>query len=113
VESSETASLRSPRIAAVNPAQRSGFNAFVEWQNQKQLGNHVVMFINRTMNPVQYTARQDLFESRRDELNVVLAFCGLSVGADGKVRQDVRLADLPGPGTDCGVVTGPSAEKVE
>jgi hypothetical protein len=49
------------------------FNAFVEWQNRKQVGNHVLMFINRAMNPVQYTAKQDLFESRRDELNVVLA----------------------------------------
>jgi uncharacterized protein (TIGR02391 family) len=63
------------------------FNALVEWQNEKQLGNHVVMFINRAMSPVQYTANQELFESRRDELNVVLAFCGLSVGDDGKVRR--------------------------
>jgi hypothetical protein len=28
------------------------FNAFVEWQNRKQLGNHILMFINRAMNPV-------------------------------------------------------------
>jgi uncharacterized protein (TIGR02391 family) len=45
------------------------------------------MFINRAMNPMQYTANQELFESRRDELNVVLAFCGLTVGDDGKVRR--------------------------
>ena len=63
------------------------FNALVEWQNEKQLGNHVLMFINRAMNPVQYTANQELFESRRDELNVALAFCGLTVGDDGRVRR--------------------------
>lgn len=63
------------------------FNAFVEWQNAKQLGNHVVMFINRVMNPVQYSAKRDLFDSRRDELNVILSFCGMTVGDDGKVRR--------------------------
>lgn len=78
------------KIADVDPDMTKWkrlFNAFVEWQNQKQLGNHVLMFINRVMNPVQYTARQDVFESRRDELNVVLAFSGLTVGEDGKVKR--------------------------
>jgi uncharacterized protein (TIGR02391 family) len=63
------------------------FNAFVEWQNEKRVGNHVLMFINRAMNPVQYAADQDLFASRRDELNVVLAFCGMTVAEDGRVRR--------------------------
>ena len=45
------------------------------------------MFINRAMNPVQYTADQDLFASRRDELNVVLAFCGMTVAENGRVRR--------------------------
>ncbi len=70
------------------------FNAFVEWQNGRQLGNHVLMFINRAMNPVQYTANQELFESRRDKLNVVLAFCGLTVGDDGKVRRSTVAHNL-------------------
>ena len=61
------------------------FNAFVEWQNEKRVGNHVLMFINRAMNPVQYTADQDSFASRRDELNEVLAFCGMTVAEDGRV----------------------------
>ena len=63
------------------------FNAFVEWQNRKQVGNHVVMFINRAMNPIQYTSDHDSFVSRRDELNVALAFCGMNVGEDGRVRR--------------------------
>jgi uncharacterized protein (TIGR02391 family) len=70
------------------------FNAFVEWQNKKQLGNHVLMFINRAMNPVQYTTNRDLFVSRRDELNVVLAFCGLTVGEDGQVRRALVAHNL-------------------
>jgi len=63
------------------------FNALVQFQNKHQVGNHVVMFINRAMKPVQYTSHPDLFESRRVELNSVLAFSGFEIGEDGKVRS--------------------------
>ncbi len=70
------------------------FNAFAGWQNEKQLGNCVVMLISRAMNPVQYTAKQDVFDSRRDDLNVVLAFSGMSVGEDGRVRRTSVVHNL-------------------
>src|SRR2546425_13047378 len=55
-------------------------NAFITFQNQRQFGNHVVVFINRAMNPVQYTANPETFARRRDQLNAVLAFSGLAIG---------------------------------
>jgi uncharacterized protein (TIGR02391 family) len=70
------------------------FNAFVTHQNAKQYGNHVVMFINRAMNPVQYTSTPELFDRRREQLNVALAFCGMMVGDDGKVRRASHAANL-------------------
>lgn len=70
------------------------FNAFVECQNHRQLGNHVLMFINRAMNPVTYTASPELFASRQAQLNSVLAFCGMAVGNDGKVRHAAQATDL-------------------
>jgi len=70
------------------------FNAFVEFQNKRQFGNHVVVFINRTMNPVQYTDKPSVFVERRDRLNSVLSFVGLSVGDDGKVRWSKRAHNL-------------------
>ena len=70
------------------------FNAFVTIQNEKQIGNYVVMFINRAMNPAQYAKRREAFQRRRDELNVVLAFCGMQVGDDGRVRRSVKAATL-------------------
>jgi hypothetical protein len=79
--------LQDCRIPDVNPDMTKWkrlFNAFVEYQNKRKFGNHVVMFINRAMNPVQYTGSPGDFESRRDELNTVLAFCGMTVGADAK-----------------------------
>ena len=43
------------------------FNALAAAQNQHRLGNHLILLINRAMDP-------GAFNWRRDELNVVLAF---------------------------------------
>jgi len=56
--------LEDCRISDVTPDMTKWkrlFNAFAGWQNDKQLGNCVLMFIGRAMNPVQYTANRDLF----------------------------------------------------
>src|SRR3989338_734102 len=59
------------------------FNAFIEFQNERQFCNHVVVFINRAMSPVQYTGNPVVFAERRDKLNVVLAFSSMYLGDDG------------------------------
>ncbi len=82
--------LRDADISDVSPNMTKWkrlFNALVSIQNQKHVGNHVVMFINRAMKPVQYTKNPQTFSHRRDQLNVVLAFSGMNVGEDGKVRR--------------------------
>lgn len=70
------------------------FNAFAEWQNSKQLGNCVLMFITRAMNPARYTRNRELFASRQDDLNVVLAFTGMQIGDDGKMRRTTKAESL-------------------
>jgi len=70
------------------------FNAFAAWQNSKQLGNCVLMFVNRAMNPSLYTKNDNVFATRRDELNVVLAFSGMNVGDDGKIRRSTKAESL-------------------
>jgi uncharacterized protein (TIGR02391 family) len=85
------------RITDVNPDMTKWkrlFNAFITHQNQKQYGNHVVVFINRAMNPVQYTKRPGVFAFRRDELNTVLALCGMRIGEDGKIRWSAKVQHL-------------------
>jgi hypothetical protein len=79
------------RIPDPDPAQTKWkrlFNAFAGWQNSKQLGNCVLMFITRAMNPALYTKNGEVFASRRDELNVILAFSGMhklqALPQDGK-----------------------------
>lgn len=61
------------------------FNALAGAQNKHQVGNHLIMFINRALDPVKYARNKEAFAWRRSELNVVLAFSGFSVGEDGKV----------------------------
>ncbi len=61
------------------------FNALASAQNQHQVGNYLIMYINRAMNPVSYASNPGTFAWRRDELNVVLAFSGFYVREDDKV----------------------------
>jgi uncharacterized protein (TIGR02391 family) len=70
------------------------FNVFANWQNSKQLGNCVLMFIARAMNPALYTTNRGVFSSRRDELNVILAFSGMHIGEDGKIRRSTKAENL-------------------
>ena len=70
------------------------FNALAGAQNHHQIGNHLIMFINRAMNPVNYARDPATFAWRRDELNVVLAFSGFCVRDDGKVGYADKATTL-------------------
>jgi hypothetical protein len=70
------------------------YNAFASFQNQRQFGNHVVVFINKAMSPARYTSEPHVFSLRRDRLNTILAFSGMSVGDDGRVRRTDRARSL-------------------
>jgi hypothetical protein len=70
------------------------FNALAGAQNQHQVGNHLIMFINRAMNPVNYAREAAAFAWRRNELNVVPAFSGFYVREDGKVAHTDKATTL-------------------
>jgi uncharacterized protein (TIGR02391 family) len=61
-------------------------NAFVTFQNEHQVGNHVIVFIKRAMDPARFVGEPHVFRSRRHRLNSVLAFCGYFLGEDGQLR---------------------------
>lgn len=65
--------LKDMGVADPDPAMTKWkrlFNTLVLTQNN-QVGNHLIMFINRAMNPVRYVNAQEQFNWRRDGLNVV------------------------------------------
>lgn len=72
------------------------FNALGEAQNKHQVGNHLIMFINRALDPVSYARDKEKFEWRKSELNVVLSFSGFYVREDGKVARTTKETTLRG-----------------
>lgn len=62
------------------------FEALFSYQERTHSGNTICAFIQEVMNPVSYTNNHKLFDSRRDALNTILAFCGYSLREDGKLR---------------------------
>lgn len=63
------------------------YNAFAEFQNRTQVGNHVLVFIQKSLNPCSFTHNSALFEQRRDEINPILAFSGYELNQNGKIAR--------------------------
>ncbi len=63
------------------------FAALSACQKRDRCGNYVAAFIMASMSPVRYVRSPELFASRRDRLNEVLAFASLGIGDDGKFRK--------------------------
>lgn len=73
------------------------FNALVGAQNQHQVGNNLITFINRAMSPMSpmnYARHPTTFAWRRDEREVVLAFSGFYVRKDGRVGHADKATTL-------------------
>lgn len=83
-----------PDTDPANTKWKRLYNAFVAFQNEHQLGNHVVVFITRAMSPASYTDRPDVFRSRQERLNKVLALCGMELGDGGNVRRAAKAETL-------------------
>lgn len=91
--------LQDCKLTDVSPSMTKWkrlFNALVEAQNKYMVGNHLIMFINRTLDPVKYARDKDKFDWRRNELNVVLSFSSFSVREDGKVIHTKKETTLRG-----------------
>jgi len=60
------------------------YEALKARQLKDRSGNNVVGFLQKAMDPVRYTGKSMEFESKRQDLNQVLIFCGYMIGEDGK-----------------------------
>lgn len=72
------------------------FNSLAEAQNKHKVGNHLIMFITRALNPVNYSRDRNTFNWRRNELNTILVFSGYQVKDDGKVHRVTKETTLKG-----------------
>ena len=73
-------------IDATNTKWKRLFNAFATFQNNKQLSNNILTFINKSMNPARFVGRLNEFETMRIELNKRLSFIGLEFTESGKFQ---------------------------
>jgi uncharacterized protein (TIGR02391 family) len=82
--------LRDSRIPDCSPEMTKWkrlLNAFVTIQNEQQVGNHILVFIKRAMDPARYVENPSVFHNRRNRLNTVLSLCGMALGEDGQIRK--------------------------
>jgi uncharacterized protein (TIGR02391 family) len=82
---------RIPDVSPSQPKEKRLLNALLEYQANRNIGNHVLMFITRAMNPANYKTTRELFTGRQMQLSPVLALSRMALGDDGKVRR-VRAA---------------------
>ena len=72
------------------------FDALVAKQNEHQVGNHLIMFVNKAMAPARHVSRPERFHWLQDNLNVALSLCGYAVRDDGKVIHADRETTVNG-----------------
>ena len=70
------------------------FQALLARQDQDQCSNAVLNVVQHAMDPVSYRGCADIFNSRRHDLNEVLAFAGWQLGEDGKLRVAEKATTL-------------------
>jgi uncharacterized protein (TIGR02391 family) len=63
------------------------YAALAAVQRRDNSANSVLRFVKYVVNPVRYVGHPEVFESRRVQINHVLAFSGLALGEDGKLRH--------------------------
>jgi uncharacterized protein (TIGR02391 family) len=89
--------LRQCEIADPDPQNTKWkrlYNAFAEFQNKHQVGNHVLVFIKNAMNPALHLRSPEVFYQWRADLNGVLSLSGMTVGEDGLVRKAAKATTL-------------------
>jgi len=63
------------------------YNAFIEYQNRNHYSNHILAFIQKSINPKRYLGKEERFEDLRFELNKILSFIGFELLETGKYRK--------------------------
>lgn len=84
-------------IADVDPSSTKWkrlYNALVTFQNEHQVGNHVIILINKTMQPSLHLSNAERFNWFLDNLNEALSFSGYRIDQDGKVKETTKANTL-------------------
>ncbi|MFD2164509.1 TIGR02391 family protein [Paradesertivirga mongoliensis] len=83
-----------PDVDPTNTKWKRLFNAFVSFQNHKQLSNNILTFINKSMNPARFIGRRAQFEDSIYELNKRLCFIGLELTENGTFKRVTEVRSI-------------------
>lgn len=80
--------LRACSIAEAGSGSKADriLGALLTRQTQDRCGNNVGAFVQAMLDPARFTSAPERYEELRHEANQVLAFSGLQVGKDGKLK---------------------------
>lgn len=70
------------------------FAALQEKQRQDGCANNIISFVQIVMDPIRYAGSNEEYESRRSELNYILAFRGYELNAKGKLQTVSKVETL-------------------
>ncbi len=70
------------------------YSIFLECQRRDNCANRVIDFIQSFLIPARFVGRNQEFEERRQQLNIILAFSGLEYGNDGTFRNSNAVQTL-------------------
>lgn len=80
--------------AATKTKRHRLFEALKARQDHDRCSNAVLHFVQKAMAPVRYRGETDIFDSRRQDMNEVLAFAGWQLGEDEKLRSAEKASTL-------------------
>ena len=81
-------------VAPTDTKRHRLLNALASRQHQDGCGNRVGIFIQTAMDPARYVGDPERFAGLRAGLNQALAFAGLELGSEGKLRLSTTAATL-------------------
>lgn len=70
------------------------FEALRNRQREDNCSNGVLRFVKHVMDPVRDVGSRDYYETKRGEVNAVLAFTGLEIRDDGSLRRRTTATTL-------------------
>lgn len=70
------------------------YNAFVEYQNEKQCSNQIMHFVKLVIEPANYLENLNHYRSLLIEISKILSFVGFEVREDGKIYPCAKANNL-------------------
>jgi uncharacterized protein (TIGR02391 family) len=70
------------------------YHALGSWQNKYKCSNHILNFLKNALQPIKYIGKEEIFETRRHEINKRLSFIGVEISDKGTLREVIKTQTI-------------------